>query len=511
MSGVDPGDVEQLANQSGDPVGRVPAKSPGDTLTCTDAVVLAFCRFDPVENGWVVGAARGSEAPLAVRLISPAEVARFNSEFDAHHWLGHRLTGEVMRYVATQGERWVALVGFGSAAFKCGPREKFLGWPPEAQFRRLRYVVGNQRFCVLPAVRQPNLASAVLARALRRVSADYQSAYGHPVLAVETFTDPARHSGACYAAANFTPLGATLGFARSGGRYRHHGAPKLAWCRLLRPDAAAILAAPFDHPAFASSPRRIPTPDLNAVDLGGETGLLARLASLPDPRKPRGVRHRVAQILAVGVIAVLCGARSFTAIGECAAELSQALARLGARRSPRTGKLVAPSEATIRRTVKRIDAAALDAVVGEWLLAQVRAGHLEDSVLALAVDGKAVRGAVGADGRAIQLFAAMTHAEGSGPRPDRGRPQDQRDHRVPSAARRTRARRRGRDARPTRPRPLPGRGEGRGLRVHGQGEPARPRRGAPNPAGGIFFPLPTLSTRKATAGSSGAVSPPRPR
>ncbi|MHB2024306.1 MAG: hypothetical protein ACYCO3_13415, partial [Mycobacteriales bacterium] len=66
--------------------------------------------------------------------------------------------------------------------------------------------------------------------------------------------------------------------------------------------------------------------------------------------------------------------------------------------------------------------------------AQVRAGHLEDSVLALAVDGKAVRGAVGADGRAIQLFAAMTHAEGSGPRPDRGRPQDQRDHRVPPAS-----------------------------------------------------------------------------
>jgi len=348
-----------------------------------------------------------------VRLVSPAEVARFNAELDAHHWLGHRLTGEVVRYVATQGEQWVALVGFGSAAFKCGPREKFLGWAPDVQFRRLRYVVNNQRFCVLPAGRRPNLASGVLGRVLRRVSADYQASYGHRVLAVETFTDPARHTGACYAAANFTPLGYTLGFSRSAGRYRHHGAPKLAWCRLLRPDAAVILAAPFDHPVLAAAARRFAMPDLNAVDLSGEDGLLARLAALPDPRKPRGVRHRVAQILAVGVLAVICGARSFTAIGECAGELSQeALSRLGARRSPRTGKLVAPSEATVRRTVKRIDAGALDRVVGEWLLAQVRAGHLEQNVLALAVDGKTVRGAVQADGRAIHLFAAMTHQEG---------------------------------------------------------------------------------------------------
>lgn len=52
---------------------------------------------------------------LTVRLARPDEVARFNAELDEHHFLGHHLFGRVLRYVATEGERWVALLGFGSA------------------------------------------------------------------------------------------------------------------------------------------------------------------------------------------------------------------------------------------------------------------------------------------------------------------------------------------------------------------------------------------------------------
>jgi hypothetical protein len=80
-----------------------------------------------------------------------------------------------------------------------------VGWTKPQQFRSLRHIVNNQRFCVLPAGRKPNLASAVLARALRRICGDYQARWGHPVLVVETFTDPARHRGSCYAAAGFVP------------------------------------------------------------------------------------------------------------------------------------------------------------------------------------------------------------------------------------------------------------------------------------------------------------------
>lgn len=141
--------------------------------------------------------------PLLVRLTRADEVGRFNALLDEHHFLGHHLFGRVMRYVAVEGDEWVALVGFGSAALSLRPREDYVGWSEATKCRRLRYVSNNQRFCVLPDARRPNLASAVLARTLRRLSDDVEAAYGHPVLLVETFTDPARHAGTCYRAANF--------------------------------------------------------------------------------------------------------------------------------------------------------------------------------------------------------------------------------------------------------------------------------------------------------------------
>src|SRR5207248_7958003 len=42
-----------------------------------------------------------------------------------------------------------------------------IGWSPRQRAEYLQCVVANQRFCVLPAGRVPNLASAVLGRVLR--------------------------------------------------------------------------------------------------------------------------------------------------------------------------------------------------------------------------------------------------------------------------------------------------------------------------------------------------------
>ena len=54
----------------------------------------------------------------------------------------------------------------------------------------------------------------------------------------------------------------------------------------------------------------------------------------------------------------------------------------------------------------------LDQAVGGWLEEQVRQGRIEQDQLAVAVDGKSVRGARQEDGRAVHLFAAMVHREG---------------------------------------------------------------------------------------------------
>lgn len=355
---------------------------------------------------------------VRVRPVAFGETARFDAELDAHHWLGHRLTGQVLRYVAELDGRWVAVLGFGSAALSCAARDAFIGWSREQQYARLIHVANNQRFCVLPGGRVLNLASAVLARALRRLPGDYLAVYGHRVLAVETFTDPARHTGACYAAAGFAELGQTLGYARSAGSWRHHGNVKRVWLRPLRRRAAQILSAPFDHPLLTREENRVI--DLNALPFTGErASLLEALATVADPRKKRGIRHQIAATLTMVAAAGLSGSgRSFRAVGDFVADLPQeALARLGARRHPVTGRYVAPNEATIRRHVQMIDADQADAAVGRWLLAQVTAGRLAAGDAAaqtrIALDGKVLRGAwEELRDVKVKLFSALVHGEG---------------------------------------------------------------------------------------------------
>jgi predicted transposase YbfD/YdcC len=132
--------------------------------------------------------------------------------------------------------------------------------------------------------------------------------------------------------------------------------------------------------------------------------LLDLLAQVPDPRKKRGRRHPLAGLLAVGIAAVIGGSKSFTAIGQWAADASpEVLTVLGAARG-------AADESTFRRAFALVSADVLDRVLGAWLGTRaVRAGGR----LVIAVDGKTVRGAKGKDGKAPHLVAALAHGIGA--------------------------------------------------------------------------------------------------
>lgn len=356
----------------------------------------------------------GLSRGLSVRRIDRSEFARFDALLDQHHWLGRGLVGETMRHVGVIDDEWVALVGYGAAALTLSARDRWVGWSPENRYRRLRFVANNQRFCVLGSPAPKNLASAVLGASLRRLSADWQDTWGHPVVLVETFTDPVRHLGTCYQATNFEQVGATSGWRRSRDSYVHHGTPKAVWLRPLRKGAASILSGTFDHPIITRHPRRRPIIDANKLDFDTPNGLLARLGTLPEHRSARGIRHSGVSIIAVGVVATLCGARSFIAIGEVAADLPQeVLARLGCKFHPTRRRYVVPSEPTIRRHLQAVDANELDAVVGSWLADQSAKGNVDGALVGIAVDGKAVRGAKTADGRCAFLFAGMLHSTGA--------------------------------------------------------------------------------------------------
>lgn len=342
---------------------------------------------------------------LVVRPILPGEQTAWNHLMSTHHYLGFRtLPGNSLKYVAILDGEWVALLGWGSAAFKCKPRDSWIGWSPEQQFSRLKYVANNLRFLILPGVKIKNLASKVLAMNVRRLSADWRSIYGYPILLAETFIDHNRFAGTCYRAAGWRLLGKTRGYGRNARRYYYHGAPKSILVYPVHRKAAQILSAPFLAPEIIGGDE--PMLDLNNVDIGGENGLFKALAQITDPRKFRGIRHSQASILAIATCACLAGMRSYAAIGQWAAALSQDLRRrFHCRRHPETGKYIAPSEPTIRRTLKSIDPDEVDRALGQWLAGQSLC------MQAIAVDGKTLKGAKDADGKQVHLLAALVHHE----------------------------------------------------------------------------------------------------
>ena len=139
--------------------------------------------------------------------------------------------------------------------------------------------------------------------------------------------------------------------------------------------------------------------------------LAAALASVPDPRHPNGWRPDRAPLPLVGILqlavaAMLCGARSLYAIAqwgrERVADDPQALVPLGLPpgRSPRV--------ATLHRVFKRMDVAAFETALGQWLAASgVRATD------PLAVDGKTLRGIHGDQVPGVHLVAAYAHQAGA--------------------------------------------------------------------------------------------------
>jgi predicted transposase YbfD/YdcC len=131
------------------------------------------------------------------------------------------------------------------------------------------------------------------------------------------------------------------------------------------------------------------------------------LASVPDPRSPRGIRHPWTALLCAAAAAVLSGAASVTAIGEWVADAPQrVLALLGFRPDPLTGVIRPPHATTIRLVLAAVDGDVLDRAIGDFL--QERQTPAPGRRV-IAVDGKTLRGSRTPDRPATALIAAMTH------------------------------------------------------------------------------------------------------
>jgi predicted transposase YbfD/YdcC len=159
----------------------------------------------------------------------------------------------------------------------------------------------------------------------------------------------------------------------------------------------------------------------HAAALAAASGgnLLDCFAAVPDQRDPRGIRHSLPCVLALCTAAVLSGN---TAIEDVTAWVHAApqevLAAARARRDA-LGMYVAPHPDTVVRIFTDLGAQALAGRAGAYLAARAQPGPVTFPAAgpgwlpAIAVDGKAVRGAAGDDGLIPYLLAAVTHGTGT--------------------------------------------------------------------------------------------------
>jgi hypothetical protein len=180
------------------------------------------------------------QGPLSIREVSSDTTARsrFAAALAEFHYLGFTGTiGENLQYTVTDSAgRLLACLLFGSPAWKCGARDRYIGWAPEQRARYLHLVTNNTRFLILPFVRVPHLASWFLGQALRRLSADWEQKYGHPIHLVETFVERQRFAGTCYRAANWIRVGETAGRSRQDRNHDLEVPVKDVYLYLLRHD-----------------------------------------------------------------------------------------------------------------------------------------------------------------------------------------------------------------------------------------------------------------------------------
>jgi hypothetical protein len=151
--------------------------------------------------------------PLEFRQVRrTAEEPIFNGLIEEHHYLGYvQPVGEHLKYLVYGRGRPVACLAWCSAPRHLGPRDRFIGWSPEARKANVRFLAYNTRYLIVPWVHVPHLASHILGRMAKLLPLEWERVYGHAIHYLETFVDPQRNRGTCYRAANWIFLGRTTG------------------------------------------------------------------------------------------------------------------------------------------------------------------------------------------------------------------------------------------------------------------------------------------------------------
>jgi hypothetical protein len=339
---------------------------------------------------------------LKARLINKYDVKEYEKLLDQLHYLGScrvEMT-KCLRYVIeNEHGEWCALVDFGYAALKNTALDNHIGWQEQEKKKRLKYVLNNTRFLVLPwmKTRYNNLASRALSLTVKRLSSDWEYHHGHHILYLETFVDETR-KGTCYKAANWLEIGMTKGFGKSGGSYSYHGRKKRVFVLPLHRKAREILSnRSFPHPILATETRSmLDIKDINLDDLE------AIFLDIPDhrPKPEHGNIFPASKLLLVAACGFLSGYTSFIGIGEYVKNLPpEAIAKFKFKKNLKKR----PEESSIRKFINKLDPNVFHERVYQWLQ---KNGHAK-KIKHLAIDGKAMRACISENNRAVMNVSAV--------------------------------------------------------------------------------------------------------
>ena len=139
-----------------------------------------------------------------------------------------------------------------------------------------------------------------------------------------------------------------------------------------------------------------------------EGSLLAFLATVPDPRSRHGRRHPLSAILSLVCCAIMCGAKSYAAIGQWAQNQDITLIhRLGFTRRP-------AKSGGIRKVLIALDRKAFEHALTRWAEALLSRPIAAAASLpeAYALDGKSARGSFDGLQKAVHLLSLLAHESG---------------------------------------------------------------------------------------------------
>jgi hypothetical protein len=344
---------------------------------------------------------------VVVRLVTPQEQARWDELVCEHHYLQNaHLVGERLCYVAEYQGHWLALLGWSAAAYHVQARDVWIGWNDTQRRARLHLVANHARFCVLTAPGQlPNLASRAMALNLARLSADWQHAYGHPIVLVESFVDGQLFRGTAYKASGWQPVGLTSGFKRvAEDFYEVHQRPKqLSVREVIKHAARKLRGRELPEPLCAYERKVEPGCLMPGEELRSFGQVMHR--EVPESRSSRGLRHKQATVLTLTFAYLLSGGRGgHRALASFGRDLTPTQrAAVGCWFNRRTRTYEPPTENALYRVLKAVPVLSFQPAVWAWQ--QARYGAQDGPVVVW--DGKALRGSGG-----TQLVGAINAQSG---------------------------------------------------------------------------------------------------